>query len=140
MNMTDEQMRIAIAEVCGVHTKHCKGWTCDHEDYRQGRHGSWRHFNSEQEALDWNRIFPTEGFKTEVYTLASLLPDYLNDLNAMHEAEKHLQPNQSCTYWCRLMESGPKRTDGGAMFWGATHATARQRAIAFIKTLNLEPA
>ena len=51
------------------------------------------------------------------------MPDYLNDLNAMHEAEKVLNDHQWDDYICQL---------GHAM-----GATAAQRAEAFLKTLNL---
>ena len=54
-------------------------------------------------------------------------PDYLNDLNAMHEAQRRLSDAQ----WdndCDLL--------GGSLLICA-HATATQRAEAFLKTLNL---
>ncbi len=57
------------------------------------------------------------------------LPDYLNDLNAMHEAEKALNEEQMCDYIQKyIRESCPTR-------W--TCATAAQRAEAFLRTLNL---
>jgi hypothetical protein len=67
------------------------------------------------------------------------LPDYLNDLNAMHEAEEVLTAKQSSAYWCILQSTGkPWPEKGkGAMFWQSTHATAAQRAEALLKTLNL---
>jgi len=65
--------------------------------------------------------------------------DPLSDLNAMHEAEKVLTRNQLGKYdqnlWI-IVGAKCKKTgqvlDG--MFW---HATAAQRAEAFLKTLNL---
>jgi hypothetical protein len=65
------------------------------------------------------------------------LPDYLSDLNAMHEAEKMLTDAQMSAYerelgalTCRLsMVDGP-----GYKLW---HATAPQRAEAFLRTLGL---
>jgi hypothetical protein len=58
------------------------------------------------------------------------LPDYLNDLNEMHEAEKILFAEQSemCNYENRL------NTMTGNWSWSAT---AAQRAEAFLKTFNL---
>jgi len=58
----------------------------------------------------------------------SKLPDYLNDLNAMHEAEQVLDYNQ-----LRDMEDS-------VLFQFAVypfHATASQRAQAFLRTLGL---
>jgi len=55
------------------------------------------------------------------------LPDYLNDLNAMHEAEKVLTPEQ-CDSYQHLLGMTVNRP------W---HATATQRAEVFLQTLNL---
>jgi len=78
------------------------------------------------------------------------LPDYLNDLNAMHEAEKMLTPQQWCGYLGHLATLGgfdrdiqTYDKDGGftadfvMLFRTMAHATAAQRAEAFIRTLNL---
>jgi hypothetical protein len=61
------------------------------------------------------------------------LPDYLNDLNAMHEAEKMLTESQSAQYERRLM--GSRSFVGAAEFW-IYHATAAQRAEAFLRTIG----
>jgi hypothetical protein len=60
---------------------------------------------------------------------------YCNDLNAMHEAEKVLKGyEQIATYvWHLKNRSGDWSTDEHMM---ATHATARQRAEAFLRTLG----
>ena len=58
------------------------------------------------------------------------LPDYCNDLNAMHEAEKILFTTNNwdaCTYETTLQ----KETTSWA--W---HSTAKQRAEAFLKTIG----
>jgi len=57
-------------------------------------------------------------------------PNYCNDLNAMHEAEKMLGGDQRFVYWHNL----------NSIVLGTVHvafATAAQRAEAFLKTLNL---
>lgn len=60
------------------------------------------------------------------------VPDYLSDLNAMHEAESHLR-NGDWTRYCQyLAEHG-----GGTVRFASVHASAQTRAIAFLKTLNL---
>ena len=58
-------------------------------------------------------------------------PDYLNDLNAMHEAEKVLGLMQRHHFANRVASSA----DAG---WGfkALHATAAQRAEAFLRTIG----
>lgn len=72
------------------------------------------------------------------------VPDYLNDLNAMHEAEEVLDANQQCTFACLLTE--PVRDEiyevmprdlRYTVCFPALHATASQRAEAFLRTLNL---
>ncbi len=70
-----------------------------------------------------------------------LFPDYLNDLNAMHEAEKVFSP-QRCVagvyssanwerYYATLCRNAER--DGTSV----AHATAPQRAEAFLRTLGL---
>lgn len=44
--ITREEKRIRIAEACGVHTKHCRGWTMTHAAYGRGESGEWKHFRS----------------------------------------------------------------------------------------------
>ena len=63
-------------------------------------------------------------------------PDYLNDLNAMHEAEKVLPRQLShIDYW----QKGYGRFQTLLAEYTITpySATAAQRAEAFLKTLNL---
>ena len=63
-------------------------------------------------------------------------PDYLNDLNAMHEAEKMLTEHQ----WDEYERVLRLVCDGCSYFEGAgkelLHATAAQRAEAFLRTLG----
>lgn len=62
------------------------------------------------------------------------VPDYLSDLNAMHEAEKQLTSGQWVDYKYELA------TASGATIEGMRNlisATASQRAEAFLRTLNL---
>ena len=63
-------------------------------------------------------------------------PDYLNDLNAMHEAVKSLPQNLKPRYFACLcaVVSGAISLNG---YSEATEAIAAQRAEAFLKTLNL---
>jgi hypothetical protein len=63
--------------------------------------------------------------------LRGFLPNYLNDLNAMHEAEKALDPTrQQEDYWDFIFSI----TGSG---FEMCHATASQKAEAFLRTLDL---
>jgi hypothetical protein len=66
------------------------------------------------------------------------IPDYLNSLDAMHEAEKLLNWEQSVNF--RIFLS--RNSDGHKATFNSVeaamcHATAAQRAEAFLRTLNL---
>jgi len=72
------------------------------------------------------------------------VPDYLNDLNAMHEAESFIRNAQDQMKYASetlmamgfddLIEASDLNVD---YCWHAMGATAAQRAEAFLKTLNL---
>ena len=74
-----------------------------------------------------------------------LVPNYLSDLNAMHEVVQLKGLEHSPAYednLAKVFGAGDSETD----WWEATayrglliHATARQRAEAFLRTLNLMP-
>ena len=111
--MTDEQINIAIAEACGFHQE---------EPWSDGRE-CWGH-------KDYP---PHVGFEQ--------IPDYCNDLNAMHEAEKLISgKTKEGDYWFllrELLDFPDAESDWDTLyFFDAIHATARQRAEAFLKTIN----
>jgi hypothetical protein len=62
------------------------------------------------------------------------VPDYLSDLNAMHEAERVLRRDQHTDY-CNLLHDMATRTENLGRF-GYIHTTAAQRAEAFLRTLG----
>lgn len=128
MGLTIDQKRAKIAEACGVHTKHCRGWTMTHAAYRRGERGEWKHFRSEEAADEWNTSFPSDDWKKEIYTVASLLPDYFNDLNAMNEAEKVLTTDQAHEYY-NILEL--------KLGWEYASAKANERAEIFGQILKL---
>lgn len=99
--MTPEQQRIAIAEVCG--------WKFDSKAHDGTPMG-----------IKPNRM----------RTAGCRIPDYLNDLNAMHEAEKLLTPGPWHAYEYKL--GVVTKRDGVSLI----HATAAQRCEAFLKTLG----
>jgi len=102
-----KEQRIAIAEACG-----------------------WRFAETGPQGKWWA---PPKGEKF-VATLYERLPDYLNDLNAMHEAEKHLRslyPRDEFHEFGYQLEEIMTRDE--ERVW---HATAPQRAEAFLRTLG----
>jgi hypothetical protein len=104
--MKTETQQIAIAKACGIVT-------------------------SDQ----WGPLYKT------AFGLVRVCPDYLNDLNAMHEAEKLLNVVQIAKYLGHLYsfteaakpESCPWTVVSARV---AAHATAAQRAEAFLRTLG----
>ena len=107
--MTDEQMRIKIAEAMG--------WTRHH----------MRPSETERHQKKWRYL--------------SDLPDYLNDLNACAEFEATLTDDELWEY-SKLLMDYRQAANGFPLAWKSEvlklqKATARQRCIAFLKTLNL---
>jgi hypothetical protein len=106
--MNPEEQRIAIAEACG--------WTPTPEGlYTKDPAGLRPPFRHPEH-----------------------LPNYLNDLNAMHEAERRLTDDQWGLYCVALNKLACRIQCGNTHTCGYTiAATAAQRAEAFLKTLNL---
>jgi hypothetical protein len=81
------------------------------------------------------------------YVRDAFFPDYLSDLNAMHEAVMSLPSERRVEYRKQLKYIVAPRTKparaGGLVFMGDKeydawfNATAAQRAEAFLRTLNL---
>lgn len=109
--MSPEAQRIAMAEAVGW--KPSETWekvrTAEHCVYRRG---------------------------DELRTTKEL-PDYLNDLNAMHEAEKVLQDR--CFYWPNYVDELIKLVSSPTCpsnYSQAICAIAAQRAEAFLRTIG----
>jgi hypothetical protein len=115
--MTPEQQLIAIAEACG--------WT----SIQQG--------NNSQGARLLGVSPANKGRTSYDGLILHELPDYLNDLNAMHEAEKILTDQQQATYAFLLHKNSTRiiRDYLGRDF-DCIHTTASQRAEAFLKTID----
>lgn len=60
-------------------------------------------------------------------------PNYFRDLNAMHEAEKVLTPEQ----WKDYSEDMCQQSHSGYLTDHLLHATAKQKAESFLRALNL---
>lgn len=97
--MTDEQINQRIAEACG--------WT---------------------DIGECTCCVRLRGYPPEYSVHKKHTPNYCNDLNAMHEAEKMLSVDQIAMYFWRLCDASKK--DNPFM------AIARQRAEAFLRTLG----
>ena len=95
------------------------------------------------EACGWRELFLDQnsepwGFNTGLH-YSQRIPEYCNDLNAMHEAEKILTTKQKQRYAKALSDdlSDSAPTESCHTVWSDTiHATARQRAKALLKTLE----
>ena len=59
-------------------------------------------------------------------------PDYCNDLNAMHEAERILSDESHADYACELVKTIRRNGE----WFESVSATAAQRAEAFLRTIN----
>lgn len=72
------------------------------------------------------------------YVFATDLPDYLNDLNAMHDAEKALTVQQWPRYREELRTAVLGVVYGSVSQWckADLHATAAQRAEAYLRTIG----
>lgn len=78
------------------------------------------------------RIKLAEAFGMTGWEEARALPDFFNDLDAVHELEKALTYEQQCFY-CDIL----KMVVGGPAYMPAVRASAAQRCEALGKTLNL---
>jgi hypothetical protein len=120
--MTPEEQRIAIAKACG--------WKIS--NLSVGRY-CWSH----------PRLCAIGGPSVLAQGDPVGLPDYLSDLNAINEAVLSLTGPQQDDFqehlW-RVVAEKPEQVDGRKTYkdWrNYTNATARQRAEAFLRTLNL---
>jgi len=117
--VSDTEMRIAIAEARGARDI----WIATGEEEWLGT------FRHEYKGV-LMAFFPGEKHCRRV-------PDHLNDLNAMHEAEKTLGGDNLAFYNTQLYEVShnaptiPYEIHG--FIW---HSTARQRAEAFLRTIG----
>ena len=118
--MTPEEQRIAIAESVGFK------WVENQRVRSNSQNGAWCSTDG------WHHP-KTKKVSDAIYDL----PDYLNDLNAMHEVEKTLNDEQWERYRAELYNLMPKSFALPDCERSNIHATAAQRAEAYLKTLNL---
>ena len=117
--MSPEAQRIAIAEACGWYLRDVKA----NPDYR------WCH-------PDYMAPHDSRPETKGVYG-CKLPPDYLNDLNAMHGAEKVLTEGQRIEYVREIGFIWTGRNDRAIPNWWLVHdATAPHRAEAFLRAIG----
>lgn len=89
------------------------------------------------QACGW--VFKEGGVFYHSSGLLKHIPDYPNDLNAMHEAEKTLNAQQAEDFTAHLANAAQmKRTKAtvNSDYFIVAHATAPQRAEAFLRTIG----
>lgn len=125
--MNAKAQRIAIAEACGISYPR---WECTNPEcvefgiiaeVRIDRSGRALYCPGNQCGNDLSLI---------------VLPDYLNDLNAMHSAEKVLSLSQRDQYQQWLYRIVEKECRMAPIYWLAINSTAKQRAEAFLRTIG----
>jgi hypothetical protein len=120
--MTPKAQRIAIAEACG--------WRIEPSMIQRG-------YNLiTPDGKLWDSFWDNEAKIPVVGDRWMNLPDYLIDLNAMHEAEKVLTRDQ-CFYYRDEIQKAVLKTSAHCSADFVFGATAAQRAEAFLRTLNL---
>lgn len=107
-------MRIAIAEH--------RGWKRVPTPFRCG-----------QAIVDWP-VFEKDGIRASIRT--NTLPDWPNDLNLMHEAEKKLNADEQRQYIDWLDSIVWKQITNQVHGFKRCHATAIQRAEAYLRTIG----
>lgn len=114
--MTTEEKRIAIAQACG-----------------------WRWMDTPE--TPFGAIEPLRSWYSPDGKRAAYIPDYLNDLNAMHAAVGTLSReaydgDEGFTYHLARIVHGKDVDDVGWNFYELQEATAAQRAEAFLETIE----
>lgn len=113
--MSPEAQRIAIAEACG--------WKGPNSDEVKERTKNWVTRDTQDHFIS----------PVGVSCGKAALPDYLNDLNAMHEAAKSLDGYMMLKYASELLALTGGAGTGGS--FSNIHASAAQRAEAFLKAI-----
>lgn len=117
--MTPQEQRIAIAEFCG-----------------------WKKYIPDHGIESYLFYNPDLGELIQDSYSADMLPNYPNDLNAMHEAEKLLSGQQWSDYVVMLERNylsfpiWKEMNPSTAIGIGCVHATSQQRSEAFLRTIG----
>lgn len=135
--MDKEKQRIAIAKVCGKNTTAFRFfWKREDDDHWFESPHYITHENAEGARIkesSWSNTKPVEEIES-----GQNVPNYLNDLNAMHEAEKILDSSHLTAYWHYLFDVN-RRYQGSILAPSVIYmitSTAEQRAEAFLRTIG----
>jgi len=125
--MTNEELNVEIAEF--------RGWrNIREQDYHS--FGTDPYIDGPSQV--WVGIHPESDVDSKEY---EVIPDYCNDLNAMHDAEKHVLDFSRFGDELAKVVLGYTGTpeDITLDYWAlqrVAHANGRQRAEAFVKTIG----
>lgn len=123
--MTDKEINLIIAETCGW--KHCGDSLCG---FGGCPPRSFRIFGPEQEE-DWrHRYGKKKG--DQWYPI----PNYCEDLNAMYEVEQHMFYGMDMYGTSRFSKIAYKKYLHMESHGRTWHTTARERAIALVKSMG----
>ena len=123
--MNDEQINIAIAESMGWHPH-----PQQKESQKLWTFGSDRYGGSGDTLATLPSYVGRDGEWTR------LLPDYCNDLNAMCEVTQTISASQQARFAAELSRVVGGKDDYVDMRIYMIHATAAQRAEAYLKTIG----
>lgn len=116
--MTDQEINIAIAELCGWKLKRGK---LNGDEYH------------------WLTTSPDGKFigNLSYFGLMNIgVPNYVADLNAIHEAEMKLKPSQQLYYAQKLHDLFKGQKHYLHKDYDVLHTTARQRAVALLQIVG----
>ena len=124
--MTDEQINIEIAEYCG--------WkNIREQDYQP--FGTDVYIDGPSQM--WVGIHPESDSDSKEY---EIIPDYCNNLNAMESAKNFLTGDKRIDFidnLCEVVKQDKNISVGPySVITEAFYATAKQQAIAFLKTIG----
>lgn len=124
--MTSEEQRIAIAKTCGwkkIHKRNRRLERSSCGTLLMGEHASIEGMPM-PDGINWCKV--------------GRIPDYLNDLNAMHDAEKKLSLEERNAYmsWLWTICNRAHRM-ASVSGWLVPTSTATQRAEAFLRVKGL---
>lgn len=130
--MSDEEKRIAIAEACGALRVY---------DFGTRRVFLWPKPKAEgQIEATWGRLARPDD---PPIRQLNYIPDYLTDLNAMHEARKSLTFKQSVHIYPTMLRMAIAANnigwnDRSPCEWDIANASSQEHSTAFLLTLGHE--
>ncbi len=140
--MTTDEIKLAIAETTGEADKYVivkNGFyylenACGYTDSIDH---AWKLPKGEAKKHEMYADSEIIPYTHKVFIKQAPLPDYTGDLNAIHKAEKVLTDDQRVVFRINLSNnSGKRNTEFATVEAAMCHATASQRAEAFLRTVG----